>query len=190
MPRAPELETPRLTLRQHRPEDFEDSAAMWADPAVVRYIGGRAFTREESWSRALRTVGLWEWLGYGYWCVREKDSGRFVGEVGFADFKRDMTPSIAGASSRGSPTAAQSPLSGVPEGGWVLGSWAHGQGFASEAVARVLAWMDEQGHARTVCIIDEGHPASARVATKHGYREQCRTTYKGTPIVLYERKLS
>ena len=79
MPRAPELETTRLFLRQHRPDDYDDSAAMWADAAVVRHIGGRAFTREESWSRVLRYVGLWEWLGYGYWCVREYQTGRFVG---------------------------------------------------------------------------------------------------------------
>ena len=144
---------------------------MWADPAVVRYVGGRAFSREESWSRALRTVGLWEWLGFGYWCVREKQSGRFVGEVGFADFKREMVPSIEG----------------VPEGGWVLASWSHGQGFASEALQTVHAWMDEQGHARTVCIIDVGHRASLRVAEKLGYHERCRTTYKGAPIVLFER---
>jgi RimJ/RimL family protein N-acetyltransferase len=171
MPRAPELETPRLFLRQHVLDDFEDSAAMWADPAVVRHIGGRTFSREESWTRVLRSVGMWEWLGYGYWCVREKASGRFVGEVGFADFRREMRPSIAG----------------VPEGGWVLASWSHGKGFATEALEAVHAWIDAQGYARTVCIIDLGHPASSRVAAKLGYREQCRTSYRGTPIVLFER---
>jgi RimJ/RimL family protein N-acetyltransferase len=171
MPRAPELDTQRLILRQHRADDFEDSAAMWADPEVVRYIGGRPFSREESWSRVLRTVGLWEWFGYGHWCVRDKQSGRFVGEVGFAEFKREMTPSIEG----------------IPEGNWALARWAHGQGFATEALEVVHAWLDEQGHARTVCIIDVGHRASARVAAKLGYHEQGRTLYKGTPVVLFGR---
>jgi RimJ/RimL family protein N-acetyltransferase len=171
MPCAPELDTKRLVLRQHCLEDFEDSAAMWADPEVVHYIGGRPSSREESWHRALRTVGLWEWLGYGYWCVREKQSGRFVGEVGFADFKREMTPSIEG----------------IPEAGWVLAAWSHRQGFATEAMELVQRWMDEQGHPRTVCIIDTEHHASAHVAAKLGYRERCRTTYKASPVVLYER---
>jgi RimJ/RimL family protein N-acetyltransferase len=173
MSRAPELETARLVLRQHRPEDFDDSAAMWADPEVVRHIGGRPFTREESWSRALRTVGLWTWLGYGFWCVRDKASGRFVGEVGFADFKRELTPSIEG----------------VPEGGWVLAAWSHGQGFASEALRAAHAWLDAEGHPRSVCIIDTGHAGSIRVAGKLGYHEQTRTTYKDTPVVLFERKM-
>jgi RimJ/RimL family protein N-acetyltransferase len=169
--RAPELDTQRLTLRQHRREDAEDSAAMWGDPAVMRYLGGRPFSREECWSRSLRSVGLWEWLGYGYWCVRDRQSGRFVGEVGFADFKRDMSPSIEG----------------VPEAGWVLAAWCHGKGFGSEAAAAIHAWIDEQSHLRTVCIIDVANRASLRLAEKLGYREQCRTTYKESPIVVLER---
>jgi len=37
---VPVIETERLRLRGSRPEDFADSAAMWADPEVTRYIGG------------------------------------------------------------------------------------------------------------------------------------------------------
>ena len=86
----PVLETARLVLRGHKIGDFEDAAAMWADPLVTRHIGGRAFSREESWARLLRYLGHWQLLGYGFWAVIEKASGRFVGEVGFADFKRDF----------------------------------------------------------------------------------------------------
>ena len=38
----------------HRREDFDACAAMWANPDVVRYIGGKPFTREEVWARLLR----------------------------------------------------------------------------------------------------------------------------------------
>ena len=51
---APAIETPRLRLRAHRPDDLEASFAMWGDPAVTRFIGGRPFTREEVWGRFLR----------------------------------------------------------------------------------------------------------------------------------------
>jgi RimJ/RimL family protein N-acetyltransferase len=44
---APILETDRLRLRAHTAEDFAASAAMWGDPDVTRFIGGRPFTREE-----------------------------------------------------------------------------------------------------------------------------------------------
>jgi RimJ/RimL family protein N-acetyltransferase len=176
MPRfiaAPDLDTPRLTLRGHRLEDFDDSLGMWSDPVVTRHLGGPTFTREECWRRMLRYPSLWTWLGFGYWVVRERASGRFVGEVGFADFKRDLDPSIEG----------------LPESGWVLATWSHGRGFASEALAAIHAWSGEHLPGdRTVCMIDTDNRASIRVAEKLGYAETARPTYKGTPIILFERK--
>jgi RimJ/RimL family protein N-acetyltransferase len=150
MPDVPVIETERLVLRGHRLEDFADSHAMWSDPEVTRHIGGRPFTAEEVWARLLRYVGHWSLLGFGYWVVREKASERFVGEVGFADFKRELEPSFKGA----------------PEIGWVLASWSHGQGFATEAVRGAVAWGRRHfGAQRTVCLIDDANTRSIRVAT-------------------------
>jgi RimJ/RimL family protein N-acetyltransferase len=169
---APTLETERLLLRGHVPDDFPESAAMWSDPEVTRYIGGRPFTDEEIWSRLLRYAGHWTLLGYGYWLVREKTSGRFVGEVGFADMKRPLEPSFGGA----------------PEIGWVLQPWSHGRGYALEAVRAILAWGDQHfGAARTVCLIHPDNARSIRLAEKCGYREYARTSYHGGPTVLFER---
>lgn len=169
---APLLETARLRLRAHRPEDWNDCAAMWGDPAVTRHISGKTFSREEVWSKLLRLAGLWALLGYGYWAVEERASGRFVGEVGFADFKRTIEPS----------------LDGMPEAGWVLATWAHGVGFATEAVGAALAWGDAHlGSRRTVCMIDPEHRASIRVAEKCGYREFRRTAYQNQPALLLRR---
>ena len=41
------LTTDRLIMRPHTRDDFLDSYAMWSDPEVIRYIGGKPFTREE-----------------------------------------------------------------------------------------------------------------------------------------------
>jgi RimJ/RimL family protein N-acetyltransferase len=167
------IETDRLTLRPHVVGDFEESAAIWADPIVTRHIGGKPFGPEESWSRLLRYIGHWHALGFGYWVVREKTSGRFVGEVGFADFRRVIEPSFAGA----------------PEIGWVLEPSMHGRGFATEAVNAALAWATAHFGAaqRTVCMIDPDNEASLRVAAKCGFREIARTDYKGGPVILFER---
>jgi RimJ/RimL family protein N-acetyltransferase len=168
---APTIETERLVLRGYRIEDFPQVAAAWADPEVVRYIG-RPSTEEESWARLLRNVGLWPMLGYGYWAATEKGTGRYVGDVGFADFKREIEPS----------------LKGVPEIGWVLARWSHGRGYATEAAQAALRWLESAlGSQRTVCIIDEQNRASARVAEKCGYRELARTQYKGSSVVMLER---
>jgi RimJ/RimL family protein N-acetyltransferase len=167
---TPALESERLIFRGHGADDFEESAAMWGDPVVTRYVGGKPSTREEAWARLLRNVGHWSVLGFGYWVVRERGTGRFVGEVGFGELRRQITPTFDGA----------------PEAGWVLAPWASGKGFATEAMRAVLAWADER-FPRTVCMIDVGNAASVRVAAKCGYREWHETTYHGKPVVLYER---
>jgi RimJ/RimL family protein N-acetyltransferase len=170
---VPMLETERLRLRGHRLEDFSHSAAMWADPSVTQHIGGRPLTEEESWARFLRYAGHWSVMGFGYWVVEEKASGDFVGEVGFADYKRDIEPS----------------LKGVPEIGWVLASHAHGKGFATEAVRRAVEWGDVHfGLARTACIIAPENLQSVRVAEKCGYSEFKRGSYKGQPALMFERR--
>jgi RimJ/RimL family protein N-acetyltransferase len=111
-------------------------------------------------------------LGYGYWAATEKISGRYVGDVGLADLKRDIEPS----------------LKGVPGIGWVLARWSHGRGYATEAAQAVLRWLESAlGPQRTVCIIDEQNRPSLRVAEKCAYREFARTQYKGSAVVMLRR---
>jgi RimJ/RimL family protein N-acetyltransferase len=170
--RVPVLETARLRLRAHRPDDLAACAALWADPDVTRHIGGRPFTAEETWRRMLASLGLWSMLGYGYWAVEEKASGRYVGDVGFADFRRDIDPSLLG----------------MLEFGWVLSPAVHGRGYASEAVAAAMAWAStELPQMRAVCIIAPANLASIRVAEKAGFREWQRSTYHGEPTIVFRR---
>ncbi len=169
---VPSLETPRLRLRAHRAADFEACAALWGDPRVTAHITGRPQTREETWARLLRYAGHWAWLGFGYWAVEEKASGAYVGEIGFADFRRQIEP----------------PLEGRPELGWVIAPSAQGRGYATEALTAALAWADTTlPAAETCCIVAPENAASLRVAAKLGYRETARTTYKGDSTILFTR---
>ena len=171
-PSSTTLETERLIMRPHVRADFDESLAMWSDPEVIRFIGGQPFSREEVWARLLRYVGHWTLLGFGYWVVRDKASGRFVGEVGFADFQRQIEPA----------------LDGTPEIGWALTPAAHGRGYATEAVRAALRWADAQWPAAdTACIIAPDNTASLRVAQKCGYLEWVRTSYKGKPTIQFRR---
>ncbi len=169
---APALETDRLVLRGHRADDLAAYAALWGDPEVVRFIGGKPSSVEESWWRILGHLGHWATMGYGYWALVEKASGRMIGEAGFGNFKRDSDP----------------PFKGLPEAGWVLAPWAHGKGYATEAAAAVLAWGDRRLAAdHSLCIIDPDHAASIRVAQKLGYQATGMTTYKGDACILFRR---
>ncbi len=169
---VPVLETTRLLLRGYKLTDFTDYVSMWAAPQVYRYLSPRPMLEEEVWATLLRSVGHWALMGYGFWAVEEKATGRFIGAVGFADPKRDIKPASNGA----------------PEIGWVLAAHAHGQGYATEAVEAALAWADMHfGPVRTVCIIHPKNEASLRVAHKFGYQEYHRTTYHDQPTVMLER---
>jgi RimJ/RimL family protein N-acetyltransferase len=169
---VPMIETARLRLRALAPSDFEAHAAMWADPVVTRYIGGTPQTREQSWVRLLRHLGMWQAMGFGFWAVTEKETGRLIGEAGFHDLKRDVAPSLAG----------------TMETGWGFVPDVHGKGIASETVAAILAWGDQnRSGMRKTCLINPENVASVRVAEKHGFREFARSTYHGAPTILFER---
>jgi len=169
---APVLETERTLLRPHRLEDFDAYCAMGTDPAVFRFIGGRARTREESWQRLLRHPGMWSMIGLGFWAIEDRASGRFIGEAGFHELKRDIEPSIEG----------------VPEAGWSLVGGMQGKGLGSEIVRRIVEWADDELKApRTVCIIDPENTPSLGAARRCGYREYARTRYHDHATILLER---
>lgn len=170
---APLVETPRLRLRAFRESDLEPQAAVMGDRDVVRHLGGTPFSREETWRKLLAGPGLWAVLGYGYWVAERKEDGAYLGQIGFADFKRDMTPSIEG----------------LPEMGWIFAPNAQGHGYASEAVVGALAWADEALKApEVVAIISHANAPSIRVAEKGGFDDREEALYKGEPILLFRRR--
>jgi RimJ/RimL family protein N-acetyltransferase len=169
---VPVIETERLILRGHRADDFEALCAMWAHPDVVRFISGKPSTPEESWSRLLRYAGHWQLLGFGFWAVTLKGEDRLLGDVGLADWQRDMDP----------------PLAGMPEAGWVFAPAAHGRGLAREAVTAALSWADRHLPARaTACIVSPDNLASIRLAQSCGYREHARSVFKGSAVIQFRR---
>ena len=168
---APTLLTARLELSAPKLSDFEPFAAVWADEDVVRYIGRQTRDRQDSWLTLIRNAGFWDLLGYGPWTVRERETGDFVGDTGFADYRRGMDPDI----------------SGFPEAGWVFARKHWGKGYATEALTATHAWLDQHHPGRSVCIIEPDHAASIRVAQKLGYRDFDSSDYKGEPMLIFER---
>lgn len=172
---APVLFSDRLILRPHHVDDFADVAALWAEPEVVKFISATPSTKSESWSRLLRYIGHWQALNYGYWVVCDRNDGSFLGEVGFADYQRDITPA----------------LPAVPEAGWVLAPKAHGRGIATEAVGRIHQWADSEcDWEQTVAIFAADHLVSQNVARKLGYQAAGEAEHSGAKIKVMSRKKS
>jgi RimJ/RimL family protein N-acetyltransferase len=166
---ATALTTQRLVLQPHRIGDFAEMKAMWADPAVVRFLGGVPSSDEDSWARLLRYAGSWALLEYGFWAVRQQDGGGYVGDVGFLDGHRTGVPGFEGD----------------PEIGWSLVTAARGQGFATEALQAALGWGRGRFR-RCVAMIHPDNAASVAVAVRCGFRHFRVARYKDAPIGLWE----
>jgi RimJ/RimL family protein N-acetyltransferase len=157
-PRIPTLTTERLLLRALRRSDFEDYAALYGDPDVVRYLGGGAvpWDRGRAWRHLAFLVGHWQLGGTGVWAVEHRTTGAFVGTIGFAE----------------------------PEGwpgcelAWILAPRWWGNGYATEGARAALAHaFDRRKKDRVISLIHPENRASVRVAERIGLRFQGRTDH-------------
>ena len=159
-----QLETERLLLRQWRLDDFDTYEKMCADEEIMRYIGGKTFSRIEAWRHMAYLVGHWALLGYGHFAVEEKASGRFIGRIGF------LNPG------------------GWPgfEIGWTLAREAWGKGFAIEGARRALDFaFKELDKPHVISLIHPENKASIRVAERLGEKVEGQTEVLGIPVLIY-----
>jgi RimJ/RimL family protein N-acetyltransferase len=168
----PTLETARLILREPRLEDFTAHAAIWADPLSTRYFDGYRYSEEDIWLRFQRNMGNWLMFGFGFWAAQMKDSGRYVGALGFFHARRDIDV----------------PFRDAPEAGWVIAPDCHGQGLANEGMAAAVAWADTHIEApQSWCMINADNVVSQKVAVRAGYRPAQDGLYHGKPMLTFLR---
>ena len=166
------ITTEGLHLRPLRLDDLDALAAMFADPEVMRFIGGGPRCREDVWSRLLRNHGHWALLGFGLWAAEERATGRLIGQLGFADFHRGLGETF----------------DPYPEAAWLFAADAHGKGLAGEGMAAALAWLDAHRPGRSVCIITPDNAPSLRLAARLGYRASGEASYHDAPVVMLARE--
>lgn len=114
------LESERLLLRDWRDDDLARFAALNADPQVMEFFPA-TLPRDESDRRAACIRAELAQRGYGCYAVEVKQTGGFIGFVGFAHpaFEASFMPAI--------------------EIAWRLAYSAWGRGYASEAARACLA---------------------------------------------------
>jgi RimJ/RimL family protein N-acetyltransferase len=155
-----ELETERLLLRRPEPRDVDAYAEFWADPDVVRYIGGATKTWAETKAGVDRMIRHWNRHGIGLFSIERKADGRLVGRAGFLlwDTKRWVHS-----------LADELDLPIETEIGWTLGRAFWGVGYATEASIAARDWaLEELGLRRLISLIQRPNTASVRVAEKLG----------------------
>ena len=169
---VPVVETERLVLRGMVRADFPALAAIWQEPEVVRFIGGKPRPVSESWATFLRIAGSWPIEGFGQWGIFRKSDDQFLGQAGFFTGMRGLGADFDDA----------------PEAGWVLTSAVHGQGLGREAVTAAHRWFDAQPFGRgSRAMIEVGHGASLAIARRLGYLEFRQTEDLGDRVHLLRR---
>ena len=167
------VETERLVLRPIALEDFDAYASMLADPDCWTYSTRGPMTGDEAYTRLLRQAGHWALLDYGLFAVFEKESGRFVGEVGYGDFHRELGEDF----------------DRHPEAAWTILKPYQGQGYAYEAAYAALEFTEDRLIAtRTVCMIHHENKASIRIARKLGFKAFDEIIYRGFRAMLFARE--
>jgi RimJ/RimL family protein N-acetyltransferase len=161
-----ELTTARLHLRPFTLSDQLAIHAVYADPAVMRFVGHGAHRTMAETASALRTYGdVLERHGYSFLAVTERSSGALIGDGGLH------------------------PLGGVGpdvELGYTLARSAWGRGYATELGRALVEYAFTALRVpRVVAQVEPANTASRHVLAKLGMSERETRTAYGRPHLLY-----
>lgn len=169
-------------LRPWRDEDVHEYGRLLRDDDVMRYLGSGwryrlkraagaaiATVSDVEARRAVRTLRThWARLGFGEWAVEEKETGRFVGQIGLhehPDWRADQAN---------------------VEVGWLLLPDAWGKGYATEGARASLAYgFGEAGLDRVISIALVANLRSVAVMERIGLAYVGRTRWHRSDVCWY-----
>jgi len=166
-----ELLTRRLRLSPLSAGDFDELAAMYADPEVMLGSSGAAVprTRAESMEWLSRTLAsAAARVGRQTFRVAERDTGAFLGRCGLRPDAHTLDTELAYA--------------------FVRRAW--GRGVATEAANAVLEWGFSAGATRVVACVLATNVASQRVLENVGMERIGERPIPEGTLLLYEATLS
>ncbi|MBW4980977.1 GNAT family N-acetyltransferase [Mameliella sp. CS4] len=151
----------RLTLRTPLEEDFPVVSAFMASERA-RFVGGPVTDEFDQWRGFLAGFGHWALRGYGFFMVLH--DGQKVGRVGVVNHV----------------------MWDEPELGWHIFDGFEGQGFATEAAARIRDWASaERGLGPLISYIHPDNAPSRRVAERLDAHFERDTNLLGHPAQVW-----
>jgi len=150
------LETERLFLRPPAAEDAPAHSEMMADPLTAQFLtfDGKPQDRVIAWRTWATLSGHWNFRGFGFFSMIDKETGRWAGRAG--PWFPEGWPQI--------------------EIGWGVHPDFRGRGLALEAAIATAGWtFRTQGLDEIISLIRPENAQSRRVAEKFG-EKHIRTT--------------
>lgn len=158
------IQTPRLIVRSPRSGDLDAMCGIFCDERAMRFVKTTE-TREQVQTRIQRRIDLECYRGFTMWTVERRDDGLIIGDCGLA------------------PLEGTGPLIEV---GYHFAPAYWGAGYATECTIAVLTYgFNELNLDHIVAVAQPDNAASIRVMQKSGMQFARDTTYKGTPVVMY-----
>jgi len=171
------IESERLIFRRIEPTDFEFFARIHADPIVARYLGnGRPRSIEETRALLERYYETYKSLGLGPLAVLRKSDGILIGRCGLSDMALEVN-TASGNLPQVWYQRSQIPLDTdvifEQELGYTFDRNYWGQGYASEAAARVFEYASStMPFRRIVSVIHPDNTPSIKIAKRCGARQE------------------
>ena len=148
----PSLTTDRLVLRGPCAADFEEAAAMWADPEVMAYWDVPEIDDPQLIANVLESQVAAMAAGLAvHWAIRSLADDGFVGCCSLSEIDRWHKRA---------------------EVGFLLGRQVWGQGYALEAMQAVLAYAASSGLRRLLARTHLGNRRSDSLLEKLGFQEE------------------
>jgi ribosomal-protein-alanine N-acetyltransferase len=161
------LETERLTFRHLVSCDLDELYRLYRDPEIRRYYPEGTLTYEETRQEL-------EWFLHGHpqhpelglWATLLKPDGKFIGRCGLLPWVIDGQYEV--------------------EVAYMIAKEYWGQGLGTEAALGIRDYaFNRLGFSRLVCVIEEDHIASIRVAEKIGMKFERHEVDDKGPFLLY-----
>ncbi len=161
----PEIETPRLYLRQFSMDDLDDLFAIRSDPEVMRFIGeSRPQSLDQVRDALENVISVWKQHGFGRWAIVHKGDEKLIGWCGLAFL--DNTDEI--------------------EIGYGIAKEYWGKGLTTEAaVVSIKYGFEDLKLNRIVAVAMPENIASRRIMEKMGMRYEKTGYWYEAELVYY-----
>ena len=161
----PTIKTKRLILRPFNLGDLDAYASMCSDERFMKYLGGKTFTKEQTWENIAIIQGHWLLRGYGIWAIEFTKTGELLGRAGLLNLYN--WPGI--------------------EVCWALSPNQWGKGYATEAAIAAIEWaFNNKITDSLISLIHQNNTKSENVAQRAGETFKELISFKDHPTTIYE----
>jgi ribosomal-protein-alanine N-acetyltransferase len=185
------IESERLIFRRIVQADFEFFARIHADSIVARYLGnGRARSIQETRALLEMFSETYQSLELGPLAVLRKSDGVLIGRCGLSDMALEVD-TASGQLPRVWYQRSQVPLDTKvvfeQELGYTFDRNYWGQGYASEAAARVFEYASStMPFRRIVSVIHPGNTPSIKIAKRCGAQQENNVVLMGQEFFRFK----